>query len=606
MQPPFAIQSIIENQLNSALRALPKWLNGSCHFALRKYFCGSYLLSPYSNTLNTILTNNGVSSAELQYLVSIGMLSQEFLDLDIVVPSYPHYDICSEYSSACGEFIALSRQAALFPHCNHTALSGVRDFPLGNQTIQRLQFSLGGQGIVLNIDSPPNHMVGASDNRYQVSCPEGWVVPDGYDKRTTWIPGSGCALSCNLPILTIAEWGEMYTLITVSPWLGLLVLTILIVTWRKMKEKRKQYLVILFALYSSIGPISFCLASALPANVAFCATNAVGYDYTDSVNFCTTQAIALLFSALSTSFCWTALAVDLYLKVVLHFRHTDDFKYLLIGLPFTISAGLSIFATKNKFGYYGALPFCFALPDGDLYLLYYPMFAAGAIGIYCMAAVIYTIARSVFVIRQCRATSGFQTDRSTDSARLRVNVQRAVAMGVLKKLQIIRTPLFFLATYLFVLLGFQIGRWDSYIHNARRTASVEEFFACVFQVYDGTNSWKKVCGAHPRNRANIHSSGYALFCGCGQSIVFGSVYLMNAGVWKYWYRELGISRIYTQTRECLLQLVTCKKNDIQPVTSRYHLGIGRGWTDTDGLNIGPRLRNPNPRPPREFWIDFGI
>ena len=538
MQPPYVVQGIIENQLQNSISALPKWLSQKCHLALRKYFCGSYMLAPYTESMLAILNSNGLSTPLLNLYVSYGILPPAVLSYSFVVPSYPHYSVCTEYASACGEFIELAGLAALTPMCNASS-GGVSSYPTSNQTILTAAFSLGGQSLKIDVKSPPNRMTTASDGTYTTSCPEGYVVPDAEDKRTTWIPGSGCALGCNWPSNTLEEWKHLNTVVALAAWIGLPVILLLILSWTLDPKKRKQYLVILFACYSSIATLTFCVSSSMEKKYTFCRTNAVGYSegygVKDPPNFCSAQALLLVFSGIGTAFSWAVLALDLFLKVALNYRSTQQFRVFFIGTPVVISSGLLIYASQNRYGYLNVLPFCFPFTYGDFYLIYYPMLLAAAVGVSCMVAVLFTIIRSIL------KTHGQSV--VPDDANSKSKTSNAAAIAVMKKFHMLRIPLLFVFTFLFVLITYQTFRWALYSTRAHLTSSATDFTACIFEAYDGTNSWKKVCGSHPKKRISFQFSGFLMFCLAGQSVVLGSIYLLNPSVWAFWRDYLGITRV---------------------------------------------------------------
>ena len=43
LTPPYLIQSLIESTLAQSFSQIPVSTSADCHFALRKYFCGSYM-----------------------------------------------------------------------------------------------------------------------------------------------------------------------------------------------------------------------------------------------------------------------------------------------------------------------------------------------------------------------------------------------------------------------------------------------------------------------------------------------------------------------------------------------------------------------------------
>lgn len=185
-QPPYVVQTMIEYQLTSSLSALPPWLSTECHLALKKYFCGSYFLKPETKVLRQVLQYNSMSFLS-------AYLTSEQLDYSFALPSYPHENICTEYQTQCGEFIASAGISALVPNCSAKS-SGILSYPSSNQTITSLMFM---NMFDIHFTTAPNMMEASSDSTYETKCPHGFVVPDEPDDPlVSWITGSGCAVGC--------------------------------------------------------------------------------------------------------------------------------------------------------------------------------------------------------------------------------------------------------------------------------------------------------------------------------------------------------------------------------------------------------------------------
>jgi hypothetical protein len=211
MQQPYFVQSFIEQKMSDMIKQLPVMLSEKCHFALRKYFCGSYMAHPEAQVFGDVLskaikkgTGSTLSTVYQEYLLtSLGVNASQLMDYTFYLPSYPHTEVCEEYTEHCAEFAAMSGIDALIPNCTAKLSSGtIKQFPTDNQTIQSLSLpvTLSGVSITLSLEfqTSPNKMLSARDTSgFKTQCPLGFVVPDDPSHpRVNWVPGMGCATAC--------------------------------------------------------------------------------------------------------------------------------------------------------------------------------------------------------------------------------------------------------------------------------------------------------------------------------------------------------------------------------------------------------------------------
>lgn len=200
MIPPFVVQSAIESELSLKLSQIPSWLSTDCHFALRKYFCGQYMMKP--EILNFFGVLSAATNLPVDYvkiiLSGMGLNSSGLEHFSLTVPSFPHRSVCEEYSSKCSDFITISQQPLLMANCSSMSRPSIHNFPTENQTIIEFVASIGGSSVPIPLTSSPNRMLQAVDlSSHAVVCPEGFVVPEEPDNpNILWIPASGCALAC--------------------------------------------------------------------------------------------------------------------------------------------------------------------------------------------------------------------------------------------------------------------------------------------------------------------------------------------------------------------------------------------------------------------------
>ena len=547
MQPPYVVQTMIEGQLADNFKALPAWLSKRCHLALRKYFCGSYMLAPSPQVVRQVFNDNGFSNNVLFGLTYAGYVRASLLSYEFFLPSYPHVSVCEEYVSACGDFVSLAGIAALVPNCS-AQTGSIKDFPSANQTIQSLPLSLGPYHSTILFRTPPNSMASATTEAYTTRCPDGYVVPNKEDPRTTWVPGTGCAVSCKVPVWTKEEWRSISILNAVLAWTGFPLLIFLIMTWTLDKERKKQYLVVCFATFSSIATLSMCAVTLIPFEDAFCATNAVPYDESDGATFCAVQSMMFVFSGLGTAASWTMLSLDLFLKVVLGFRHTSIWRRRFLILIISIPVTFMTYATQQSYGSAVLFPNCFVKPTHDLISVYVPMLILAVIGAICMVLVILRIAQSIRSTHVHRGTGG------ASQASLRI----------IEKFNMLRTPLIFTFLFFFVMATYETYKLQ--LSKVLRVAQsgLQDYSKCVFQNYDGTDgSWVSACGRHPKQRPDIVYLSWVFTCLVGQSLLLCFIYLISPAVWMFWFRRLGIDK---------LTGVTAAVVRVGPVVSRVAAG----------------------------------
>ncbi len=108
----------------------------------------------------------------------------------------------------------------------------------------------------LNMD-----LIGESTNRKLLynnwtSCPTGFSWPTQFEieqrKKDIWTieDPSGCALNCIIPMYSASEWKTIEQSYTLTLWIGLILVSAMLVTWFFDPLKRSQYLVLIFALLS--------------------------------------------------------------------------------------------------------------------------------------------------------------------------------------------------------------------------------------------------------------------------------------------------------------------------------------------------------------------
>jgi hypothetical protein len=88
MQPPYVVQSIIEQGIQAKLAQLPVYVSAQCQAAARKLACGVAFMAP-----------------ELQSDTAV----QRYLGTELYMPQFPDKSVCYEYNAACAGFIAAAQ-----------------------------------------------------------------------------------------------------------------------------------------------------------------------------------------------------------------------------------------------------------------------------------------------------------------------------------------------------------------------------------------------------------------------------------------------------------------------------------------------------------------
>jgi hypothetical protein len=199
MQMPLVAQTKMEIVLGTLIGSLPKWLSNDCHFATRQFYCSSWMIEPQLQTAAYMFANNNIS---IRQLSSAGINVSEILEDIFYLPSYPHQDICINYFDKCENYMKEFDISAYQPElCNIVDHDGVRGFPIGNQTVLRMELFL---NITTNISTPisfatsPNRLLYATDVfGYEPQCPRGFVDPDNrLDPDNDMVSGTACATAC--------------------------------------------------------------------------------------------------------------------------------------------------------------------------------------------------------------------------------------------------------------------------------------------------------------------------------------------------------------------------------------------------------------------------
>lgn len=534
-QSPYLVQTLIEQELKQHLDLLPPWISSSCHLALKKYFCGSAFLRPQLIRFQDIIDDNYFLGSVLQGSLSSSNYYQ-VRNFSFSLPSYPSQDICLEYESTCAEFIAISGLSSLVPNCSSvSSASGtsVHSFPTTNQSVASLTL----MGYPISFSTSPNKMASSQDAIYSTRCPSGYVVPDEPDDPLIdWIPGTGCAVACRIPMYTIHEWDTIFYLIRV---IGLISLPLILILWMRFiffENLSSMYLTIYFITASLVPTIYYAIMISHNFRESdYCRNNAVGLTNEEGINFCTAEAVIFSYFALMASISWCITALDL-LQVIVFSSNTRSTRrfwirtVIILGFPFISCLYLCL---SGLIGYGGFIPWCYvskkSTHNEDLYSFYIPMIVATVIGTISMIIVLTTF----FVTRR-------KVQQVVPEA------QNSVAFNW----KVFYTPISNVLLYLIVWIAMVVHRCFFYFNYTRYANAFTDWTMCVFTYYDGVtdSSWEIPCGKAAHTRADFFFVAFVYSVLAGQSIFFFIVFgrkINVIGFLKFTWRILMMDEAAT-------------------------------------------------------------
>lgn len=185
--------------------------------------------------------------------------------------------------------------------------------------------------------------------------------------------------------------------------------------WIFDPTKRKQYLIISFAVTSLLGTLRI-LASSNENRSVYCKSNAVGIQPGSHSPLCSSQVSIMVYTALACCLAWSLQSVDLYLKLI-HGANTKGHFWLYISAIFIgpLIPTLYVVATKS-YGYTGVLPWCSIVVENgkntDFLIMYFPILLFVLIGLTAMVAVI------VHILRTSTKVQGIMRSTSTRNSLL--------------------------------------------------------------------------------------------------------------------------------------------------------------------------------------------
>ena len=476
MLSPYTFQMLSEAKLKSLFDKLPVWMDKKCNIALKKYFCSKTMLSPELYTIGDLFKNK-TKILQSMFNGSTTDAYNQFTAMKFYLPKYPSLSICEDYRNACQDFISRVNLPELIPNCSGVTIDNIRQFPDYNQTVLKVSLNISSKMIELEAETSPNTLSNIKEDliSFKTDCPYGFVVPDDpFDEDATMVPGSGCAIACKNPYLTDEEWASRITIASVLPFIGFFLVIIFVVIWLLSKDKSNRYLIISFASCSGLGSLFLMITAGGSFEHKFCRNNAVPLNYKDGANLCTVQSFGLMYSLLSCCVSWTAIAIDLFLKIVFRLN-SDSYWYIYLTMIFGLPVIPVVYMGVNGYqGFSSAyVPWCFISRQDfvpktiDATLFYIPICVLTGIGLICMFFVFSEIVLSFY---KAKTNLSNAPENSSSSSKL--------VKGLI-------TSIFFCACFSLVFSSVFAFRWSIYLDRSKIESSLKSWVSCMFLTYDG-------------------------------------------------------------------------------------------------------------------------
>lgn len=586
MAAPYVFQSYIEFSLVTLLEVLPVWLESTCQARMHEYFCLSSYLQPKQMSVKELFdekVENGVDGALAMIHMVASMIEHppsasfreqmgkysnlaDVLDYTFTIPGYPDLSVCTRYKEECGGYIdsVMNDHPSLSVECNATMTLPITYLDIENGVLidHHVPLFSGSAENNGDIGNPFNssHLTIAIYNQskgiafwtnntatidfswpvadtspYVTLCPHGFVIPDNpSDPRTQWIPNTGCAIACKIPLFTDSEWDSFIFLARLVSYIGLLLVLLLLFTQLIDPVKRMQHMVTCLAFVSMVHTVMSCITHSYDPNDRLCVDNNVPYEASDGLwNICAVQSFFNIFVTYAVGICWLMQSIDLTIRIdsiILWTTGSTEVKsywkvYVgcIVVVP-TILTLISFF--MNKFGYEkGDIVCVFSTQvqsdHFDVWIFYIPIF-------------LYAFCGSIALM--------------TASYQRHVN-QVLFDQHKVGTLHIGRTTLYhvwFLVLWI-VIISTRLG---IYIESPVYIKSFVDWVICSFEHYNGLEeSVTSVCGATASVRLSPHHQRYFIIATVGQSIFVSISHLASNGTfrsWRDWLHKRGVnkSRVY--------------------------------------------------------------
>jgi hypothetical protein len=342
LQPPYAIQSLIDSSLQLQVDALPKFMSSACNFALKKLLCRSSMPSPETISVYDAILASG-STQYIHIFASIGIGDRILRNWNITIPAYPAYSECINYQTTCASFLKFIPSLGSLINCNSTITTPqsrvIQRFPSTRQTILLLDLPLSTSTIVhIPFQSSPD-MLTTAMSTFQTSCPDGFVIPDvPEDKDIRWIDGTGCAVPCRIPVYLDWEYQKINTAYFLVICLSMPFVIVIAVVWLTDPNYKKQLLTTTMMAFIVLQYLADCLVTFTP-QVNLCRNNAVPINSDDGVNTCSVSGLLLLFCGFGIVTTMLMQSIDLFLMIIFGMK-TEGYQAWYLGIIFSSAASI--------------------------------------------------------------------------------------------------------------------------------------------------------------------------------------------------------------------------------------------------------------------------
>lgn len=594
LQKPYVIQTIIEKALATKFKAIPAWVSEDCHLAMRKLFCGSFLIKPEMQDLNAsmyaIAKSKGIPVRTMTTMLKAqGYNISGLISYQLYLPSYPHYSVCTAYNTKCSDFIKLN--SALKVDCDAT-VSGTTmyKYPKSRQVVGNMSLHISS-----SISTPvffytsPNTMADSTDGGYISKCPGRFVKPDNANNPIIrWVPGgkgSSCALPCRGLLWSENEWDFFDQVLSISSRVGLVLVLLLIVAIRidcksinilTMTSSCPDIFVFIFAIVSCVLSISF-IAKSNDQGSQCSGGNAAQTVASDGANACTVQAALLWYCLLVGGLAWMSTCIELFIGFVLT-QTSKKTQYIttrsLVSLTLILPLITLIYMVHNgQNGYDGNGVICrlspAAIKNIDIYFFFLPLIVVTAISSLLLLGVLIKIVTVFFSDSRTPVGMSDSSGKTENSEKIVVSEKIKTSEEIVKTSENIRTHensnvfdavetadrvlglykyLGFVLLELLFFFSIILGRGEVYKSSDAILKAFTTWTACVFTNYDGVSdvSWSNVCGDRMDYNLDVNAQSWVTFCYAGQS-VFVAAAALPFVLYSIWHkRKVHDGHSYTE------------------------------------------------------------
>lgn len=442
LQPPHAVQTLLEETLNDILSTIPVWLNKSCYIDFKMYICGKVMQRPVPVTLlDGVFESNkfGSNFSVVDWLAQASIMgfvplndyniTAELLYQPMYVGDQVTKDECLAYTNGpCDDFLAtlvelspqlLTSSPFLFPRCsmyeqrevtsvNMTLhpdiyVSGMLNASHGNDYDEP-----GGDPVVwLFPHEVTEHRRSALEVStvvaYEPQCPPYFAPPKNIYSNTHVVAGTGCAMGCKSPRLDPHEW-ETQRLVMFDELLICLTLSSsLLITWLMHPVKRKQHLVLFFMLFAVLVTCVLLWGLLVPFGSFFCKDETTIISAEDGLSDCAVQNIMIVASITGLAVTWCCISFQTAAKLIVNMKIELYYFYFVI-FSVSVLSGALVYITDSQ-SYSQSTYICAGSERGSTIIGSIMLFFV-AFGIACCCAVI------VVIVQRISNTSSSATEKA--------------------------------------------------------------------------------------------------------------------------------------------------------------------------------------------------